>query len=455
MIKLVVFDFDGVFTDGLTCINKDGMPIKGYNVKDGMGIKLLQEKFQIAVISGYTENASQKAILDHLGITHYVFNCHDKLARLKNYCEAFNLELNEVAYMGDDINDIDVMKAVNLAGCPNDAHERCKKYAHFISRFNGGKGAIREFVDFLLSGPDVDVLTETGIEMNHYLDKFKILTPAIEHLADTIERLEGVLYLFGTGKSGNMAKHCCDILKSISIPAFYMETTDLLHGNIGSMKKGDMVILFSRSGNTSELIGLIPYFKQRELLIYGVVNSETSDMHRLCDKVLSLPFRKELSGVIDKIPTNSCLSQLLFINLISSMLKTRISLPEYRLNHPAGTIGNSLKRIKDVILTDFPKIVINEGVIEITEVFLEMTKHSIGCCTFVNRENELVGLLTDGDIRRFLLAEGLQSNLTMENLNRNFYFETDLEKFLFECKAVHFIPILKHKELIGIVKQFD
>ena len=149
-IKLVVFDFDGVFTDGKIIFDNNGNALKHYNSKDGMGIFQLHQKgFQVGVISGTTLFDSQKGILRHLKITRQSLGSNDKLQILQKWCSELGIDVENVAYMGDDINDLIVMKEVGLTGCPNDAVREVKDITNFISSKNGGEGAIREFCDYI------------------------------------------------------------------------------------------------------------------------------------------------------------------------------------------------------------------------------------------------------------------------------------------------------------------
>ena len=152
MIKLVVIDFDGVFTNGQVMFDNNGSPIKSYNVKDYVGIKLLyNEDIKFGVISGYKDNLSQQKILEHLGIKKYKLNCKNKLEEIKQWCIEFNIDLeSEVAYMGDDLNDLDVIKTVRLSGCPNDAVKIIKSSSKFVSEKNGGFGCVRDFCEFII-----------------------------------------------------------------------------------------------------------------------------------------------------------------------------------------------------------------------------------------------------------------------------------------------------------------
>ena len=151
MIKLVVFDFDGVFTDGKIMFDSQGNAIKHYNAKDGMGIFRLHEAgFEVGVISGWPDNVSQQAILKHLKIKHISLGSNNKLDILKKWCRNLKITLDNVAYIGDDVNDIEVMKEVKLVACPNNAVNYVKHSANIVCEKNGGEGAVREFCEFLI-----------------------------------------------------------------------------------------------------------------------------------------------------------------------------------------------------------------------------------------------------------------------------------------------------------------
>ena len=153
MIKLVIFDFDGVFTDGSVFIDYNNHIIKKYNIKDGTGISLLKKNnIEVGVISGFKENESQMNILKHLNISFKAFNIKNKVEVAKKWCKNLNLCIDkEVAFMGDDINDLDLLNEVYLSGCPNDCIQQLKNVCDFKSVCSGGNGAIREFCDYILS----------------------------------------------------------------------------------------------------------------------------------------------------------------------------------------------------------------------------------------------------------------------------------------------------------------
>ncbi len=151
MIKLVVFDFDGTLTNGNVIFIGNEI-VKQYNIKDGMGIKLLQNNnIHVGVISGFKFNSSTKEICRHLKINYVAQSTSDKVQQIKQWMNELNITFNQVAFMGDDINDIELLKKVYISGCPKNASKECLDICRFVSNYNGGDGAVREFCEFVLN----------------------------------------------------------------------------------------------------------------------------------------------------------------------------------------------------------------------------------------------------------------------------------------------------------------
>lgn len=293
-----------------------------------------------------------------------------------------------------------------------------------------------------------EIISEIRNEVNYQLDNFDF--NQINKLAQLIKKTDKNIYFMGIGKSGNIAKHCSDLLKSISISCHYIDPINLLHGDIGVVKN-NIVIMFSKSGNTKEIIDIIPFFKERNCYLVGVCCDINSKFETYCDLLIKTPFIKELDGEINKIPTNSFMSHLLFSNILVSLLKDTIDINKYKMNHPAGNIGKNLMKIVDCLIYEFPKITFDKEVL-LHNVLLEMTTYKIGCCFFVNNYNNLLGILTDGDIRRLLLNNENKKDINIDDINKKYYYETDLDKFIMDCKKINYIPILEKNKLSGIIK---
>lgn len=148
MIKLFVMDVDGTLTDGKIYVGENGELMKAFSVKDGYAIHCLLKKNNIipAIITGRISKFVElrSAELDILEVHQGVA---DKAAKLIEVAKKYHLQQCEIAYMGDDDNDLEAMQAAGLVGCPADASENVKNTADFISIYRGGEGAVREFVE--------------------------------------------------------------------------------------------------------------------------------------------------------------------------------------------------------------------------------------------------------------------------------------------------------------------
>ncbi len=149
-IKCVAFDVDGVMTDGSLTFLEDGREVKTFNAKDGQGVCMLNDAGLKTAIITARENGTVRVRAKILNITRLYEGQKNKLAALKNMADEFNLKYDEIAYMGDDLPDLCILNEVGLSACPNDAVNEVKEVAKFISTKNGGRGAVREFCDFIL-----------------------------------------------------------------------------------------------------------------------------------------------------------------------------------------------------------------------------------------------------------------------------------------------------------------
>ena len=210
MFKLIIFDFDGVFTDGKIIFDSQGNAMKHYHAKDGLGIFRLHDAgFEIGVISGWRENESQQAILNHLKIKRVSFGSNSKLEILDQWCKELNITLNEVAYMGDDLNDIKVMKEVKLVACPNNAVEEVKEIANIVCEKNGGEGSVREFCEYLIKIKE-QFLTDFSIQFTVSIIGLGFVGMAMKNSFD-IKNIKTLYYdKFKDGGIGNLD----DILES-------------------------------------------------------------------------------------------------------------------------------------------------------------------------------------------------------------------------------------------------
>ncbi|WP_085991083.1 KdsC family phosphatase [Oceanobacillus senegalensis] len=153
-IKLMVFDVDGVLTDGKLFIGSDGEEYKAFHTQDGMGISLAHYTgIKTAIITGRKSDAVTKRA-NELHIDHIYQGIHDKVKVLKELKKDLGIEWEEICYIGDDINDIPILDVVGFPCAPNNAVAIVKEHVTYTAKANGGEGAVREIIDHILSAQE-------------------------------------------------------------------------------------------------------------------------------------------------------------------------------------------------------------------------------------------------------------------------------------------------------------
>ena len=149
-IKLLILDVDGVLTDGSIILDNEGNELKRFHVRDGHGIKMLiRAGIEVAIITGrYSKVVERRA--QELGIREVFQRCHIKTVAFDHLVETLNLAAEEIAFVGDDIVDIPILRRVGLPITVQDAVDEAKEYAALVTENPGGRGAVREVCDFLL-----------------------------------------------------------------------------------------------------------------------------------------------------------------------------------------------------------------------------------------------------------------------------------------------------------------
>jgi 3-deoxy-D-manno-octulosonate 8-phosphate phosphatase (KDO 8-P phosphatase) len=153
-IQLLILDVDGVLTDGTLILNADGSESKCFNSQDGHGIKMWQRAgLKVALLSGRKSEPTKRRA-EQLQIEYVFEDCHQKLPVLENFLKQLELPPEAVAYIGDDLTDLPVIRYVGFGATVDNAVDEVKKYADYVTTCPGGHGAVREVIEY--------ILTETG-----------------------------------------------------------------------------------------------------------------------------------------------------------------------------------------------------------------------------------------------------------------------------------------------------
>lgn len=226
------------------------------------------------------------------------------------------------------------------------------------------------------------------------------------HFEQTVELLlkcKGRVIVTGLGKSGIVGRKIAATLSSTGTPAFFLHAAEGIHGDLGLVKKGDVVIAVSKSGSTEEVFQLFPIFRRIGVPIISITGTPRSPMAEKSDLVLDVSVEEEACPN-NLVPTSSSTAALVMGDALAlAVLEERNFSPEdFAWLHPGGNLGKKLwLKVEDLMHTgaEVPKV---GPATPVKEAILEMTSKRFGATTVVNDKDELVGIFTDGDLRRLV-----------------------------------------------------
>ena len=219
----------------------------------------------------------------------------------------------------------------------------------------------------------------------------------------TILDCKGRVVLTGMGKSGLIARKIVATLNSTGTAAIYLHPTDALHGDLGMVRKEDVAILISKSGNTEEISTLIPLLKRIKVKLIGMCADRESRLAKECDIFLSIAVKEEACPH-DLAPTSSTTATLVLGDAISVvLLQLRgFTVNDFAYLHPGGSLGKRLSlEIKEIMIQGELIPVVKESA-SIKDAILEITTKRLGTTCVINQKGQLAGIITDGDLRRLL-----------------------------------------------------
>jgi len=252
------------------------------------------------------------------------------------------------------------------------------------------------------------------IQINELKKIKKIFNNSFVKAVDLILNCKGKVIFAGVGKSGLIARKISATFSSIGIPSFFCDPAQALHGDMGQIERKDILIIFSYSGNTSELNNMLKFANRFRIKIIGVASKPESILLKASDIKLVIPKVKE-ADVIGMVPTSSTSITLLLGDCLATtvMYQRKFSKEKFKIFHPGGNIGNSLLLSKDIMITGKKLPVINYDK-TFKDALRVMNEKKLGIIILL-RKKSILGVMTDGDLRR--------------NLN-HYSSEAKIEKFI-------------------------
>jgi len=280
---------------------------------------------------------------------------------------------------------------------------------------------------------------------------------------DTIYKAKGRVVLTGMGKSGLIARKVVATLNSTGTAAIYMHPTDALHGDLGMVRKEDVVIIISKSGSTDEISKLLPMFKRLGVKIIAMSGNPDSSLVKESDIFLNISVKEEACPH-DLAPTSSTTATAVMGDALSvALLKKRgFTAEDFALLHPGGSLGKRLSLKIEEIMTKGEGVPIVYENSSIKDIILEMTSKRLGTTCVVNKVGKLAGVITDGDLRRLLEKTMDVKNLVATDIISKNPKVTDkdyLASFALQIMESHKITSLivadHEKKPIGIIHLHD
>jgi len=283
-----------------------------------------------------------------------------------------------------------------------------------------------------------------------------------QKVLDACLACKGKIVFSGVGKSGIVAEKLATTLTSTGTSSVHLTPTNALHGDIATIRAEDLLILLSKSGESDELLDLIPLAKQRVVKTMTWVSNDASRLARLCDFSMTLPLKKELCP-FDLAPTTSSALQLIFgdILIVALMKSKKFSLDEYALNHPAGAIGKkATMRVADLML--------REGALPLCgpddllkNVLVTLSEKRCGCI-LITKGDQMLGIFTDGDLRRALQNPSFTLEVKIKDLMHAVFESISPDAMAFEAlkkmegkKRVMMLPVIENNRLVGLIHIHD
>ena len=277
-------------------------------------------------------------------------------------------------------------------------------------------------------------------------------------LVEAILQLKGRVILVGMGKSGYIAKKIAASLASTGTPSFFIHPGEASHGDLGMITESDLVIMLSNSGETKELFDTVNYCKRYHILIAAITMKEASTLGKNSDYLLLLPTQKESSDIA--APTTSALMTLsLGDALVTALHEARgFTKEDFKLFHPGGKIGANLLKVKDIMRSgDETPIVSPE--LAFTEAIVIMTEKCLGCVIVTDKNHKILGIVTDGDLRRHLkddlnhLTAKDVMTVAPQSVSRDILATEAL--CIMNEKAITVLPVAYEQKLIGVIHLHD
>lgn len=306
------------------------------------------------------------------------------------------------------------------------------------------------------------------LEQRQHLDHFfETVDPAsAQKVLDRLLLCKGAVVFSGVGKSGHIAEKLTTTFLSTGTRSFFLTPANALHGDIGFVSSEDVCLLFSKSGESREILELVPHIKKKGAFTIAIVSAEDSTLARLCDLSVILPVKKELCPY-DLAPTTSTTAQLIFGDCLAiALMQTKnFTLAEFAQNHPNGSLGRKITLTVEELMLKGSELPLCHSEDLLMNVLHELSVKRCGCLLVVTQEGNLKGIFTDGDLRRAIESKGAEAlKMKVADLMTLSPRSITPHKLAIEAvkkmeadptRPVTVLPVIEENKVIGLIRMHD
>ena len=234
------------------------------------------------------------------------------------------------------------------------------------------------------------------------------LNGSLTQALDLMQKTKGRIIVTGMGKSGHVATKIAATLASTGTPSFFVHPGEASHGDLGMLTNDDCVVAISNSGETKELSDIVLYCKRYGIPLISITKNPDSTLGKNGDLLLKLPDDGEACP-LGLAPTSSTTATMVLGGILAVRLLERkgFTKTDFRQRHPGGKLGSFLKKVSDLMHTGDDIPLVKEDT-PMQDALLVMTSKMLGCVGITDKDGNLVGIITDGDLRRYLGADILK-----------------------------------------------
>ena len=226
----------------------------------------------------------------------------------------------------------------------------------------------------------------------------------------TLSKVKGRVIVTGVGKSGHIASKISSTMSSTGTPSQYCSPTDMSHGDLGAVSKKDALIILSNSGNSNELTNLLNFAKKNSISVIGISSNSESDLIKASDISLIMPNAEEACSIGLAPTTSTTMTLIIGDALCVALMKLKkFKISDFKKLHPGGSLGIKMLQVQDIMHSKNKIPIVSENA-SMKSILIEMTKKSFGHVGVIDNKKQLIGIITDGDLRRSINKHFFEHN---------------------------------------------